>query len=169
VIARHVLRALAVDAADDAAQHRRGVDAADGGIVFDAVEEGLKLVGLDIDEEVGGRDLRQVPLDRGAQVGVDLAHGRQHGEAEAEGQNHRCRIRSRPADRAERSAQRRAPPDPTAARETAGQRADATRRQGQQQERAEDARRRAKRERGMPESVTASPTSTDASSAITIR
>jgi hypothetical protein len=51
VIARDIGRPLAVDPAENAAQHRGGIDTADGGIVFDAIKERVQLVGLDIHEE----------------------------------------------------------------------------------------------------------------------
>jgi hypothetical protein len=160
VIARHFAGALAVDLGDHAAQHRRGLHPADGGVICDAVEEGLQLVGLDVDEEIRGRDGRQVALDRGAQVAVDLADGGQHRKPETEGKHDAGGLRPRPADGAQRSAQRGAPAQAMRAR--------ARRRDRARMPRAERvSRSRAptmppavpSASRGMPESHVASPIS----------
>ena len=100
MIARHILCALAVDAGDDAPEHRCGIDAGDRGVACDAVEKGLQLVGLDIDEEVCRRDGGQIALDRRAQVAVDLPHGRQYRQAKPQRQDNACGLGPRPAHRA---------------------------------------------------------------------
>ena len=88
VLARDLGRRLAVDPGNDAAQHRSAVYPADGGIVFNAIQKAVDLIRLQVDKEVGRRDLWQFARDGALDVAVDLADAGQHGEAKAKRQHH---------------------------------------------------------------------------------
>ncbi len=96
----HFLRGAAVDAGDEAAQHRRVIDAAHLRVGGEAVQKPRHLVLLQIDEEEGGRALGKIARDGTAQVAVDLPDGGQHRQAEAEREHHRPGRAARPADHA---------------------------------------------------------------------
>ena len=108
--ARDLLRVLVIDAGDDAAQHGGAVDAGDGGGVGKDLFVAVDLVGLDIDEEVAGRAVRQFGGERAAQVAVDLADGGEHRKAKAERQDDGGRLSPPRADAGERQPQGRPPP-----------------------------------------------------------
>ena len=74
---------VTIDACYDAAQHRGGIDAADGRVVRKDLAVAIDLVRLDVDEEIAGGTLWQLCRESAAQVAVDLANGGEHREAEA--------------------------------------------------------------------------------------
>ncbi len=144
MLARDLLRLLAVDPGEDAAQHRRILLSGDTGNPGKTGAEAFDLVGLDVDEEVGWGDVGQVAGDGAPQVPVDLAHGGEDRKPEAERQDDRRRLLPRPADGGEGKAQRRATARVPA--HAAGEAAQKQRGEGQEEERANDAAERPHRE-----------------------
>ena len=99
VIARNLDRILAVDAGHHPAHHRRGFHLGHRRMGTNLGKEGVNLVGLDIDKEIGGRLLRQIACNGAAQIAVDLANGGQHRKPKAQRHDDLNGFGARRADR----------------------------------------------------------------------
>ena len=116
VITCHLFCWPAVYLCHDTAQHRRAVNAAHGGIVFQPLGVACHLALLDVYEEIAGCDGRQVAGDGLPQVAVNLADGGKHRQAQTQRQHNCARAFARTADGGHGPTPARTPAQPVAER-----------------------------------------------------
>ena len=104
---RRLFDRYSVQPGDAAAHHRHLVEARAGHGAHDLGEAG-ELVGLDIDEEKGGRLGREPVVDLAREIALDERDGDQHREPDAERQHDLRGRRARAVQIGERQPQRRA-------------------------------------------------------------
>ena len=147
-------RRHAVDGGDAGAQMRRAPVQHRARRLRDDGVEPRRLVRLDVDEEMGGRVVRDLFAQLARQPLLHRGDGDQHGHAETERQEEAAGLAARPRERRQRPAERPRPGALQAARQAHGPRggreedAIGRERAGHEPERQHPVRRRRDRQRG---------------------